>query len=317
MAKVAIVGCGAMGSVYAGLMQEAGHEVHGVTLWTDHVAAVNAAGLRVYGDSGDRTVRLASMSTTADAIGECDLVIIATKSFDAEAAAKSAAALIGPDTVVQTIQNGLGSPDVVANSIDPDQIAVGVVGGFGASIPTPGQAHHNGREITRFGAYRGLSRERLEFGAQVWSSAGFKVALFDDIDQMVWEKLLINVAFSGSSFLTGLTIAQIINDPKAWRVASACALEALDVANALGVTIDVGDPIEYIRTLGLRIGDAKPSMRLDAELRRRAEVDAINGSIVRIGAETGVPTPVNSVVVDLAHAAESAYIHEADVTRIG
>jgi 2-dehydropantoate 2-reductase len=316
MAKVAIVGCGAMGSVYAGLMQEAGHEVHGVTLWTDHVAAVNADGLRVYGDSGDRTVRLASMSTTSDEIGVCDLVIIATKSFDAETAAKSSAGLIGPDTVVQTIQNGLGSPEVVAHSVHPDQIAVGVVGGFGASVPKPGQAHHNGREITRFGAFRGLPRERLESGADVWTSAGFKVALFEDIDQMVWEKLLINVTYSGSSFLTGLTIGEIINDPKAWRVASACALEAVDVAGTLGVTLDVGDPLEYIRTLGLRIADAKPSMRLDAELRRRAEVDAINGSIVREGARAGVPTPVNQVVVDLAHAAESAYIHDADVTRI-
>lgn len=317
MAKVAIVGCGAMGSVYAGLMQEAGHQVHGVSLWADHVAAVNANGLRVYGDSGDRTVRLASMSTTTDGIGVCDLVIIATKAYDVEAAARSAIPLVGPDTVVQTIQNGLGSPQTVSKVIDPDRIAVGVVGGFGASVPTPGEAHHNGREITRFGAYRGLPRACLEFGAQVWTSAGFNVALFDDIDQMVWEKLIMNATFSGSSFLTGLTIGQIINTPEAWRVASACAREAIDVARAAGVTLDVGDPIEHIRHLGLRIGDAKPSMRLDAELRRRAEVDAINGAVVATGAAVGVPTPVNALVVDLAHAAESAYIHDADVTRIG
>lgn len=317
MAKVAIIGCGAMGSVYAGLMQEAGHEVHGVTRWTDHVAAVNATGLRVYGDSGDRTIRLASMSTTPDGIGECDLVIIATKAYDVAEAAESAAPLVGATTVVQTIQNGLGSPEVAARFIDPDKIAVGVVGGFGASVPTPGEAHHNGREITRFGAYRGLPLSALEFGAAVWESAGFSVALFDDLDQMVWEKLIMNVTYSGSSFLTGLTIRQIINDPQAWKVASACAQEAIDVAQAAGITLDVGDPIEHIRHLGLRIGEATPSMRLDAQLRRRAEVDAINGAIVRKGLEIGVPTPVNTTVVDLMHAAESAYIHEADVTKIG
>lgn len=89
------------------------------------------------------------------------------------------------------------------------------------------------------------------------------------------------------------------------------------MATAAGVPLDVGDPIEHIRHLGSRIGDAKPSMRLDAELRRQAEIDAINGSVVAEGARVGVPTPVNSLVVDLAHAAESACIHRADVTRIG
>lgn len=316
MAKIAIVGCGAMGSVYAGLMQDAGHEVHGVTLWTDHVEAVNANGLRVYGDSGDRTVRLASMSTTTEGIGECDLVIIATKAYDVEDAARASVPLIGAETVVQTIQNGLGSPAVAARSVDPDKIAVGVVGGFGASVPKPGEAHHNGREITRFGAYRELPRAKLEFGGQIWTSAGFNVALFDDIDQMVWEKLIMNATFSGTSFLTGLTIGQIIRTPEAWRIASACAHEAIDVATASGVQLDVGDPIEHIRHLGLRIGQAKPSMRLDAELHRRAEVDAINGSIVTEGKKCGVPTPVNALIVGLAHAAESRYIHGADVTRI-
>lgn len=317
MAKVAIVGCGAMGSVYAGLMQDAGHEVHGVTLWTDHVEAVNANGLRVYGDSGDRTVRLASMSTTTDGIGECDVVIIATKAFDVDAAAESAAPLIGADTVVQTIQNGLGSPETAARRIDPDKIAVGVVGGFGASVPKPGEVHHNGREITRFGAYAGLPEANLNRSAEVWRSAGFKVALFDDIRQMVWEKLIVNVAFSGCSFLTGLNIRQIITTPEAWTVASSCAQEAIDVATKAGISLNVGDPIEHIRNLGLRIGDAKPSMRLDAELRRQAEIDAINGSIVQEGAKAGVPTPVNALVVNLAHAAESVYIADADVTHIG
>lgn len=174
MAKVAIVGCGAMGSVYAGLMQEAGHEVHGVTLWTDHVQAVNDRGLRVYGDSGDRTLRLASMSTEPAGIGTCDLVIIATKAYDVEDAAKTVGPLVGQETLVQTIQNGLGSPELAARYIDPDKIAVGVVGGFGASVPKPGEAHHNGREITRFGAFRGLSRASLETGPRSGSPRASK-----------------------------------------------------------------------------------------------------------------------------------------------
>src|ERR1700710_3148048 len=106
MAKVAIIGCGAMGSVYAALMADAGHEMHVTTKWPDHAKAMAEKGLRVEGASGDRTVKLHA-GTTTDGIGACDLVIIATKAFDVTEAAESCRPLIGPNTVVQTIQNGL------------------------------------------------------------------------------------------------------------------------------------------------------------------------------------------------------------------
>src|SRR3546814_13700048 len=95
-----------MGSVYAGLMAHAGHEVYGITLWPDHAAAIQEKGLRVSGISGDKTVRLAAASTTTEGIGVCDLVIIATKAFDVKSATSDALPLIGPQTVVQTIQTG-------------------------------------------------------------------------------------------------------------------------------------------------------------------------------------------------------------------
>ncbi|WP_321816600.1 MULTISPECIES: 2-dehydropantoate 2-reductase [unclassified Paraburkholderia] len=306
MAKVAIVGSGAMGSVYAGLMVSAGHEVHAISLWPDHVAAMQEKGLRVEGASGDRTVPIHA-STTTDGIGVCDLVIIATKAFDVEAAARSCERLFGPNTVVQTIQNGLGSAEKAAAILGENRIAVGVVGGFGASIRAPGHAHHNGMEMIRFGAYRGLSKEDLEQSAEIWRSSGFKVAIFDDIDQMVWEKLIMNVAFSGTTCATGMTIGEVMGNPNAWSVAKGAAEEAIAVAKAAGIHLDVGDPIEHIRKLGSKIPNARPSMLLDYILRRRGEVDAINGSISREGRKYGVPTPVNDTVVGIIKAREAGF----------
>ncbi|WP_321957796.1 ketopantoate reductase family protein [Paraburkholderia bannensis] len=306
MAKVAIIGSGAMGSVYAGLMVSAGHEVHAISLWPDHVAAMQENGLRVEGASGDRTVPIHA-STTTDGIGVCDLVIIATKAFDVEAAARSCEQLLGPDTVVQTIQNGLGSAEKAASILGENRIAVGVVGGFGASICAPGHAHHNGMEMIRFGAYRGLSKEDLEQSAEIWRSSGFKVAIFDDIDQMVWEKLIMNVAFSGTTCATGMTIGEVMGNPNAWSVAKGAAEEAIAVAKAAGIHLDVGDPIEHIRKLGSKIPNARPSMLLDYNLRRRGEVDAINGSISREGRKYGVPTPVNDTVVGIIKAREAGF----------
>ncbi|MFE1597865.1 ketopantoate reductase family protein [Methylobacterium sp. ID0610] len=307
MSTVAIVGCGAMGSVYAALMASAGHEVHAVTLWPDHAEAMRTKGLRVEGASGDRTVQLASAGTTTDAIGTCDLVIIATKAFDVEAAARSCVSLIGPETVVQTIQNGLGSPEIAASILDKDKIAVGVVGGFGASMRGPGHVHHNGLEMIRFGALAGLPLRRLQAAAKIWEHSGFKVHLFDDVQRMVWEKLIMNVTFSGTTCVTGLTIGGVMADPNAWQVALGCATEAIAVAEAIGVVLDVGDPIEHIRKLGGKIPDARPSMLLDHSAGRRGEVDAINGSIPRLGKQYGVPTPINETVVAIIKAREAGF----------
>ncbi len=306
MAKVAIVGCGAMGSVYAALMVDAGHEVHAVTLWEDHAAAMASNGLRVEGASGDRTVPIHASTSTAG-IGPCDLVIIATKAFDVAAAARSVIPLLDANTTVQAIQNGLGSAERVAAIIGPDQLAVGVVGGFGASLRAPGHVHHNGMEMIRFGSYANLPRPALEASAAVWESAGFRVRLFEDLRQMVWEKLIFNVTFSGPSALTGMTIGEIMANPDAWLVADACTHEAVAVANAAGIHLDVGDPYEHVRKLGERIPGARPSMLLDYLAGRRCEIDVINGSIPREGAKLGVPTPVNDTVVALVKAREAGF----------
>ena len=306
MAKVAIVGCGAMGSVYAALMASAGHQVHAVTLWPDHAEAMAKQGLRVEGASGDRTVRLHA-ATTTDGIGPCELVIIATKAFDVEDAARSALPLLGPGTVVQTIQNGLGSAERVAPIVGPDRLAVGVVGGFGASLRAPGHVHHNGMEMVRFGSFAGLPRARLAASAAIWESAGFGVQLFDDLRRMVWEKLIMNVTFSGTCCLTGMTIGEVTANPDAWRVARGCAEEAVAVAKSAGIRLEVGDPIGHIRHLGGRIADARPSMLLDHLARRRSEIDAINGAIPREGAKLGLAAPVNDTVVALVKAREAEF----------
>jgi 2-dehydropantoate 2-reductase len=247
-------------------------------------------------------------STTTAGIGQCDLVVIATKAFDVEAAAASCAPLLGDGTVVQTVQNGLGSPEIAAPIVGPDRVAIGVAGGFGASMRSPGHVHHNGMEMVRFGPFAGLPNQQLRASAAIWESAGFQVTLFDDIQQMVWEKLIFNVAFSGSACMTGLTIGEILADADAWSVARGCSEEAVAVAGAAGVTLDVGDPIEHVRRLGGKIAGARPSMLLDFQAGQRCEIDAINGSIPRIGRPLGVPTPVNDTVVGLVKSRERALL---------
>jgi 2-dehydropantoate 2-reductase len=293
--KIAIVGCGAMGSVYAALLADAGHDVWAIDSWKQHVEAMRANGLHLEGASGDRTVKLHASTDAADA-GPCDLVIIATKAMQVEQAASAAKAIVGENTMVLSIQNGLGGPDTAARILGKERVMVGVVGGFGASMRGPGHAHHNGWELVRLGEFSGPVTARLEKVAEVWRSGGFRVKCFDDIDQLIWEKLICNVCFSGTCTITGLTIAEVMNDADAWQVASGCALEAYNVAKARKIKVDIDDPVEYVRNFGSKIPNARPSMLLDHLAGRMSEIEAINGAIPPAAAAVGVTAPFNTVI---------------------
>jgi len=304
--KIAILGTGAMGSVYAALLADGGHEVWAVDPWGDHIAAINANGLRVEGKSGDRTVRMHATTNARD-VKDADLVIIATKDDGVAAAAKDALAIAKDTAPILTIQNGLGSADKVAAVVGEKRIMMGVVGGFGASMKAPGHAHHNGMEFVRLGEMAGGLTPRLETVKAAWEQGGFKVLVFDDIHKMVWEKLLCNCAYSGPCAITGLRVGEIQQSPQGWSVASACATEAFHVARARGIKLDFNDPVRYVWDFGQKIPGTRPSMLLDHLAGKKAEIDNINGAIPREGAKFGIATPVNSMVVALLKAKESGF----------
>ena len=303
--RIAVVGAGAMGSVYAALLASAGNAVSVVDLDEAHVDAIRTRGLQVTGVSGDRTVALEATTDPAD-VGEVDLVVIATKSMNAGAAARSAGPLIGAGTTVLTIQNGLGAADEVAEAVAAEQLMVGVAGGFGASIVAPGHAHHHGMELVRVGERSGPASERTERIADVWRGAGFAVKTYDDVERMQWEKLICNVCYSGICGLLEVTIGGVLESPDAWAVGSRCAREALDVGRACGVRLEIEDCETYVRDYGLPIRGARPSVLLDLLAGRRCEVEWIHGSVARKGKEVGVPAPANELVTALVLAKQAA-----------
>jgi 2-dehydropantoate 2-reductase len=303
-----------MGSVYAALLAAAGNEVWAIDSWAEHVEAMRSKGLRVEGASGDRVVRVHATTDASDA-GVADLVVIATKARDVEAAAASARPLLGPHTVVLPIQNGLGSPDRVADILGEEPVAIGVVGGFGASIVEPGHAHHNGWELVRLGERRGPVTPRIERVADVWRGAGFRVRTYDDVGPLVWEKLICNAAFSATCALAETTVGDVLEHPDAWSVAASCAREAFDVARALGIELGFDDPVAYVREFGQKIPGAKPSMLLDLEAGRLGEIDVINGAVVAQARAAGVAAPVNEALTALVKAKEASRLAAVGSSR--
>jgi 2-dehydropantoate 2-reductase len=292
--KIAIVGAGAMGSVYAGLFASAGHEVWAIDRWREHVDAIRTKGLRLEGASGDRTVRINATTDSREA-GPCELVVLATKAMHVASAAQCVKPLLKSDTPVLSIQNGLGGPDSAASVLGKEKVMVGVVGGFGASMRGPGHAHHNGMELVRLGEFGGPITERLKKVEAVWAGAGFRVKLFDDIDQLVWEKLLCNCAYSGPCAIAECTIGEVMGDADLARVSAACASEGFAMARKKGVKLGFDDPVAYVRDFGSKIPHARPSVLLDLMARRKSEIDVINGAI---------DGPVNQALSALVRAKE-------------
>jgi 2-dehydropantoate 2-reductase len=304
--NIFVVGCGAMGSIYAALLASSGNDVSVVDHNVEHVNAINAKGLRVWGASGDRTVKLRAYLSPPQQ--HCDLVICAVKARYVAQAAASLQPLIGPHTCVLTIQNGLGSADIMAEHAGAGRLIVGVAQGFGASLPQPGCAHHNDMKAIRLGTYASdstnLASSNLKRIARTWAEAGFDAAAVDDIETMQWAKLICNVAYSAPCAITGLTVGDVMNHPQMGIVSRAAAREAYAVACALNIKLSFDDPEREVCDFATRMLDARPSVLLDIEAGRISEVDVINGAVPIQAQKAGLDAPVNAALTALVNTLE-------------
>ena len=305
--KIAIIGAGAMGSVYAGLLADAGNNVHVIDIWKDHIDAINNNGLRITGASGERTVKSITAHSNATKTGLCDLVIIATKASGVTGAAKTADHLSGPDTLILTIQNGLGAGERIRSASDNPNILLGVAAGFGASMEGPGHAHHNSMSLIRVGEMTGGLTDRLEKVAGIWRDAGFNVKAFEDINQLIWEKFVCNVTFSGPCTVFNKTLGELMSDPYAWSIAQTCGVEAYQAGCAKNINFTFDDVLQYITDFGNNMPDARPSMLLDHTERRKSEIDAINGMVPEVASEMGTRAPYNEVISAIIRSRESEF----------
>ena len=305
--KVAIVGTGAMGSVYAALMAEAGNEVWAVDTWTEHVDAINAIGLRVEGASGDRVVRGIRAVTELAEAEPCDLYVIATKGSGVGAAAKDVAAVMSDDTLVLTIQNGLGAGERIAEHMPAKNVLLGVAEGFGASIKGPGHVHHNAMKLIRLGEMAGGMTERLSGLATLWQEAGFNARAFEDVNQLIWEKFLCNVTLSAPCTVFDCTVGELMAQPEWREIALGCTREAHACGLAEGIRFSFDDPAQYVIDFAAMMPMASPSMRLDHMACSASEIDAINGMVPVVAARHGLNAPFNQTLSAIVRAQEAAF----------
>jgi 2-dehydropantoate 2-reductase len=300
--KVAVVGAGAVGCVFGGRLAAAGHTVWLVHRRLEVVAAIQRDGLRLTTPAGDQLIRLCATLDTA-AIGPVDLVLILTKSTDTRAAAEASRALIGPATLVLTLQNGLGNLETLAAVLGPERCLMGMTY-LGAAMHAPAHAELTAPGATFVGEPNGARTNRIETLASVFSAAGIPTQATDRLWDLVWGKLVINAALNATCALTGAAGEDALRSEAAYEWLGLVAAETARVSRALGIRLPYADPAERVRQHCRDVGAAKPSMLQDMERQRPTEIDAINGAVVREGQRLGVPTPYNQALLSLIKARE-------------
>ena len=300
-----------MGSIYAGLLGKAGHEVWAIDTWQEHIDAIANAGLMVSGASGTYVVDNLSVGRAPADAGPCDVWVIATKAADVEEVARKIAPLLRPDSVVMAFQNGLGAGERVASHLSHEHILIGIAEGFGSSIPEPGHVHHEGMRLIRIGEMDGGLTDRLQDIEQAWGNAGFNVRAYADVHLMVWEKFLCNVTLSAPCAAFDATVGELMANDESWAIALACTSEAYRLAQAMGVEFSFDDPLQYVSDFAATIPNASPSMRLDHLARRRSEIDVINGQVVTLSRRFGLQAPYNETLCAILRHREAGFRRES------
>ena len=302
--KIAVVGAGAMGSLFGGLLTESGADVWLLDIWAEHVKAINENGLNIEREDKFRSVSVKA-TTDPNRIGISDLVIIFVKSTNTSQAAKTAKFLMDDSSLILTLQNGMGNADTIAEVIEPTRIIAGTTS-HGATMLGPGSIRHAGIGPTTIGMWADGGKDKALYIAKFLTEAGIKTEAVDDIQSVIWNKLLVNVGINAITALTGIKNGQLLDLSATQNISRAAVEEAMELARAQGIHIRE-DSVEYVFEIAKATSPNRSSMGQDVDNKRLTEIEAINGFVVREASKIGLKVPVNKTLTALIETLQSHY----------
>jgi 2-dehydropantoate 2-reductase len=298
MMKIAVVGAGAMGSIFGARFASGGHDVVLVDVAQPLVDAINDAGVTVVRGEESTNTRVPA-TTEPSEVGPVDAVVFCVKCYHTASATELARPLVGPETIVASLQNGWGNGDVLASAFPPEQVVVGVTYNSGLVVE-PGKVVHPADQPTLVGAFADNGNDdRPARLAEALQSSGLEASVASPVRPEIWKKLILNAATLPTAALTGMNAGALTASEPMHELVSETAREATAVAQALGYDIDPEERVEYIHALLERAGPTRGSMLQDFEAGRRTEIDVINGAVVSAADEHGVEVPLNRSFVAL------------------
>ncbi|RPJ24659.1 MAG: 2-dehydropantoate 2-reductase [Chloroflexi bacterium] len=293
--KILIMGTGGVGGYYGGLLAQQGNEVTFISRGA-HLYAIRHEGLKVKSVHGDFTVSPANATEDPAKVEPVDLILFCVKAYSTDEAAEAIRPVVGPQTVVMSLQNGVDAADRIGKVLGLEHV-IGGVTWLSSAVEAPGLI----RQISQFrrivfGELDGGRSERIQSIYEVLNQTGITVEISEDIRKVLWTKLVFIAAVSGIGSLTRLPMGDYRAIPETRSLLSSLMQEVESLARAQGVSLD-GDVVQkWLEFVDNAAPHIKPSMQLDVEAGHRTELESMIGVVGRKGRELGVPTPVADFV---------------------
>lgn len=303
--KIVIVGAGAMGCLFAALLSKSKEEIWLLDKDAARANHIQEEGIKLEGVSGSWTAKV-NATHLAEKIGSAELVIICVKSYNTKEAVLKAKPLITSETMVLTLQNGMGNIEIIAEVAGQEK-AIGAVTSHGATLLGPGHIRHAGAGETIIGRLDGKIPVQLRQIREVFNKSGIDTRISRDIKGLIWSKLIINVGINALTAITHLNNGKLVEFEGTRRILREAVTEAVKVAKKKRIKLIYDDPFAKVEAVCEATAANVCSMLQDVLKQKRTEVDFINAVIVREGQSLGIPTPVNSVLVGLVKTIEQSY----------
>jgi len=293
--KIAIMGTGGVGGYYGGLLAQTGQDVTFIARRKPdgaHLAALREKGLQVKSVHGDFVVAPAQATDNPAEVGPVDLILFTTKTYHTDEAAQAIKPMVGKDTIVLSLQNGVDAAERIGAVVGMEHL-VGGATWLSAAIEAPGVIgqYSQFRRIA-LGEFNGQTTPRLQAVADALKATGATVELSENISKVLWTKFVFIAAVSAMGSLTRVTFGEYRAVPEARAVLTEALNEVAAVARAKGVALDADVVDKTLAFIDSSAPNIKPSMQRDVEAGRVSELESMVGIVVRWGAELGAPTPV-------------------------
>lgn len=295
--RIAIVGAGGVGAYFGARLQAAGNDVAFLARGAQ-LAALRTGGLSLTGRSGELHLPKVEASDDLAVLGPADAVLVAVKSWQLAEVAPQLAPLVGPDTVVVPLLNGVEAADELAAALGPAPVAAGLCG-IVSFLVAPGHVHHEGVDpYIKMGELDDRPSPRLERLVAALIAAGVRAEVAPNIRAALWQKLLFIAPVSAVAALVRAPLGRWRHLTGPRGLAADAMREVVAVAAARGVALAAGAVERTLANLDAIEPTSTPSLQRDFEAGRRSELDAQIGAVVRLGAAAAVPTPASSLLHD-------------------
>lgn len=299
--KIAVIGAGAMGSIY-GSHLSLNNEVYMVDTAPAAVEHIQKEGIKLLEDNEEHVYRPNAVTST-EGMEPMDLVILFVKSLYSKAALDTNRSLIGPGTYVMTLQNGSGHEDILEEFVSRDHMVIGTTEDNGAVLGL-GYVKRGGTGNTNVGMLAEDKEQFLPRLKEAFECCGFRVNVHSNIQQLIWNKLFTNVSLSAVTGILQVDIGYIASNEHAWNMTVRLIKEAASVARGLGLHADDDEIMEKVKKTSEMSPNGCTSIRADIQNGRKTEVDTISGSVVRAAKKCGIPVPTHEFLVEMVHAME-------------